>query len=370
MDALPLTGRLTLGPAAARMSIDGREYLNFFGSGYLALTNIPEIRAAVMCALEGGATFFKQVPAALGAVDSTFEELERTGAAALGTQASVYFASGYLIGAVGIASLERSFDLVVLDEAAHYNLYDAAKIASRPIFSFAHCDVQSLSDVLKRNVRGTQHPLVLTDGVFATTGRIPPLADYSRLLAKYDGHLLVDESHGFGVVGSNGRGAAEHCGVGESGVTTGATLGKAFCAQGALLGCSAEAAARLRTVPPIRGACAGSPLSAVASSASLAYMASHPELRADLQALTQYLRSRLRELGVDVIESPAPIVAFQWGKRSDMLALQARLWERGIHVYHSTYVGAGAEGVIRCAVFRDHSREDIDTLTDALSTLG
>lgn len=370
MDATLLTGRSIVGAAAARMSIDGKQYLNFFGSGYLALTNIAEIRAAVRQALDGGATFSKQIPAALGAIDPAFEAIEQAGAGALGTPASVYFASGYLIGAVGLASLEPSFDLVAIDEAAHFNLYDAAKIASRPVFSFAHCDAQSLSEVLKRNVRKTQHPLVLTDGVFATTGRIPPLADYCRLLTLYDGHLLVDESHGFGVIGRNGRGAVEHCGVGGSMVTTGATLGKAFCAQGALLGCSAEAASHLRTVPPIRGACAGSPLSAVASSASLAYMASHPELRTDLQALTEYLRSRLRRLGVDVMASPAPIVAFQWGSRANMLALQARLWECGIHIYHSSYVGAGPEGIIRCAVFRDHSRDDIDTLVDRLSTLG
>jgi 7-keto-8-aminopelargonate synthetase-like enzyme len=75
---------------------------------------------------------------------------------------------------------------------------------------------------------------------------------------------------------------------------------------------------------------------------------------------------RVRQLGMETIDSPAPIVAFRWGNRTDMLALQRRLFDRGIHIHYSNYVGAGPEGIIRCAVFRNHSREDIDALVDAM----
>lgn len=112
------------------------------------------------------------------------------------------------------------------------------------------------------------------------------------------------------------------------------------------------------------GACAGSSLSAAA--ASLSYVADHPELRSNLRAMAQYLREQLRGLGLDVPDTPAPIVTFEWGSGADMRSLQRRLFDRGIHVYYSTYIGAGAEGCIRCAVFRDHSRHDIDMLIDAL----
>ena len=360
-----LAGRSVTSAAAARVTIDGQPYLNFFGNGYLALTEENEIREAARRALERGAPFARQFASALGTVDPIFDEIERLGAEACGTEASVYFASGYLIGAVGIASLAQSFQVLLLDESAHYSLQDAARATGLPHFLFMHGDPDSLKDRLRQHVRGKQRPLVLTDGVFATTGYIPPLADYATVLAPYDGRIFVDESHGFGVVGLRGRGAIEHCAV-ENIATGGATLSKAFCTQGAIVGCTHERAARLQTLPPIRGACAGSPLSAAAAAASLRFVARRPELRSNLRGMTSYFRIRLRELGLDVIESPAPIVSFRSGIQADMLALQRRLFDHGIFIYHSTYIGAGPEGMIRCAVFRDHTREDIDSLIAAL----
>ena len=360
-----LAGKTVSGPASARLSIDGQPYLNFYGCGYLALSNIPEIRAAAREALEQGAPFAQHLPAVLGATDPRFAAVQSLAAIACGSEASVYFSSGYLIAMVGLASLGKSFDLITIDELAHYSLNDAAQLSGLPTFRFAHCDVDAVHETLRQHLRAGQRPLLITDGVFATTGRIPPLAAYAATLADYDGRIFIDESHGFGVLGENGRGAAEHCGV-EGWTAIGATLSKAFCAQGAIVACSAETALRLQSSPPIRGATTGSPLSAAAAAASLAYVAARPQLRTQLFATTQYLRTRLKQKGLQILDSPAPIVAFQCGKRADMLALQRRLFERGIYIFHSDYVGAGPEGTIRCAVFHDHSREDIDALIDAL----
>lgn len=360
-----LSNRTVGGSASARATIDGRQYINFFGSQYLALTSEPEIRGAVIRALESGVPFAQQFPTALGGVEPIFAAVEHAGSVACGTEASVYFASGYLIGAVGFWSLASLFELIVLDEGAHLSLNDAAKLTGVPSFTFAHCDAESLGDALKTHAGSGKRPLVVTDGVFATTGSVPPLDDYAGLLAGYGGRLFVDESHAFGVVGVNGRGASEYCGV-EHIATIGSTLSKAYCAQGALVGCSTDTAARLRMAPPIRGACAGSPLSAVAATASLNYVARHPHLRTEIRALADYLRRRLRETGMEVIDSPAPIVSFKYGDRNDMQQLQRRAFDCGIFIYYSTYLGAGPEGMIRCAVFRDHTRADIDALIATL----
>jgi 7-keto-8-aminopelargonate synthetase-like enzyme len=360
-----LAGRTITGSASARLTIDGRRFINFWGSGYLALGDIPEVRAAVSRALGEGVPFSQQVPAVLGGVEPAFNSVEGVGAEVAGTEASVYFPSGYLIGLVGLAALRGTFDAIFLDEQCHFNLRDAARASGLPVHFFPHCDVQATDELLKRNVGAKERPLLATDGVFATTGRISPLSEYGAILAPYNGHMLVDESHGFGVVGANGRGAAEFCAV-EDRTMTGATLGKAFCAQGALVGCSAEAAENLRAAPPLRGASAGSPLSAIAATESLRYAQGHPELRYDLRVKAEFLRRRIRELGLEVIDSPAPIVAFRFGTLSDMLELQRRAFQQGIYLYHSMYIGSGEGGLIRCAVFRDHTYEDIDALIAAL----
>ena len=363
---LLLAGSTISSTASARLRIDGRDFVSFFGSGYLALSGVPEIRRAVLQALERGAPFCQQVPAAvLGGADPLFDDVEEAGALACGTEHSLYFACGSLLGAVAVASADPHFDLVLLDEHAHFNLCDAARLSGRPVLIYSHCDADALHDTLKHAPRGSQRPLVMTDGVFATTGRIPPLAAYAAILAPYGGQLLVDESHAFGVVGPQGRGAAEHCGVSEVAIT-GTTLSKAMCAHGALMGCSAPIAARVRVVPPLRGSNAGSPLSAAAAAACLRYVARRPQLRQRLAELTRYLRARLRDIGLDIAESPAPIVAFRIGSRADMLALQKRLFTQGFFIHYSTYLGSGSDGTLRCAVFRDHSRSDIDAFVDAL----
>jgi 8-amino-7-oxononanoate synthase len=360
-----LAGRTVRGSISARIVIDDKPYINFFGAGYLALSNAPEIRSAVRKALDEGAPFARHMPSAHEANDPIFDAVERAGAVACGREASVYFASGYLIGLVGITSLERSFDFILMDELAHHSLQDAAKASGKPIVTFHHGDSDSLGAALRQHASTKKSPLIMTDGVFPTTGRVPPLRAYASLIAEYEGQLLVDESHAFGVVGENGRGAAEHCGVGDIAVG-GATLSKAYCAQGAIIGCSAQTAVRLAVTSPTGGANSGSPLSAAAAAASLIYVSQRPELRRELHAKTEYLRKALRGIGIEVIDSPAPIVSFQCGNRTDMQALQRRAFERGIYLHYSTYIGAGPDGVIRCAVFRDHSSQDMDALIEVL----
>jgi 7-keto-8-aminopelargonate synthetase-like enzyme len=360
-----LTGRVVGGTASARVSIDGRDYINFSGCGYLALGRLPELRNAALVALEQGAPFARQISAAYGAVDPAIRDLESTAAVYCGTGAAVYFASGYLIGAIALQCVDTAHSMLFIDRSAHFSLFDGARLTGLPLTTFAHCDAEALATSIEKNLPPRSRPIVITDGVFATTGRLAPLDQYATVIAGYGGTLVVDEAHSFGVIGPRGRGAAELLGV-EAVARTAATLSKAFCAQGALIGCDHEQAARLRHSPPLRGANSGSPISAAVSAAALNYTMAHPERRSRLATLTTYLRRGLRGIGIDVDDSPAPIVGFSVGDRVCMKSLQRRLFDRGIHVTLSNYIGAGPQGMIRCAVFADHSEADLDALVDGL----
>lgn len=360
-----LAGRVVSGAAAARVTIDRRDYINFAGCGYLALAREPALREAARRALDGGAAFARQISAAYGAVDPAIRDLETAAADYCGTETAIYFASGYLIGAVALHSVATVNSVLFIDTDAHFSLFDAARLQGRPWVTFTHCDADALAEVLKTNLRPGMRPIVLTDGVFATTGRVAPLDRYAAVIAGYDGSLVVDEAHSFGVIGPNGRGAAELLAV-EQVSATAATLSKAFCAQGAIIGCTDAVARKLRHLPPLRGANAGSPISAAVGAAALRCARSQPERRVRLAALTAYLRRRLRGIGIDVDESPAPIVGFRVGDRILMKSLQRRLFDRGILVTLSNYIGAGPQGMLRCAVYADHSEEDLDALVDGL----
>lgn len=365
----PLMGRSVSGAASARLLVDGRPMLNFAGHGYLALTDFPAVRAAARAALDHyGIT--SQIPPAYGGKEAPFAEAEAEAAQFFGTQGAVYLPSGYLAGMTALAAEEPAPDRLYLDEGAHYSLFDAARCSGKPIHTFAHSDPEALRRVLAATLGAGERPAVLTDGCFATTGEVPPLAEYWAVLVNHGGVLLVDEAHGAGVIGPNGRGGADACGLtGRAGVRVFTTLSKALCAGGAVVPLSSEGAARAHVRPPLRGAAQGSPAVAAAASAALRLARANPEFRDILSERAQRLRAGLRALGIETRTTPAPIVAFRTGNRAAMAALRDRLFASGIHLLLSNYIGAGEEGILRCAIFRDHSEADIDALLGALGEL-
>jgi 7-keto-8-aminopelargonate synthetase-like enzyme len=359
-----LAGRTVRGPESARLLIDERPYVNFVGCSYLALQTLDELHAAARRAIALGHPWSQMRSAAQGAIDPLFDELAEEGGRFFGQETSVFLPTGYFCGPATVAGLQARFDAVFIDELAHYSLYDAATLSGCPVHVFAHADAGALQDVLRQHATQSRKPLVLTDGVFATTGRVAPLADYARIANAVGGLLFVDESHAYGVLGANGRGAAEYCGVSDA--WHAGTLSKGFCAQGGLLPCSREFAARVRSLPPVRGASAGSAVSAMVAAASLRYTRAHPQRREHLQDMSQRLKNGLRDLGLEIVDTPAPITAFGVGRHAHMVALQRALFDDGLHVALSSYIGSGPEGMIRCATFADHSEDDIDLLLATL----
>ncbi|RYY27343.1 MAG: aminotransferase class I/II-fold pyridoxal phosphate-dependent enzyme [Sphingomonadales bacterium] len=364
-DREPVADKWVSNGASARWTIEGRPYLNFAGACYLALHREPALRQAAMDLIASGAPFAQQLPPNYGIRDAIFETVERTAAEYLGTDTAVFFATGYLIGQIGLCAYAGPGDHLYLDAGAHYNLVQATQLAGLPVTGFAHCDAQALQDAIAGTLRPGERPLIVTDGMFATTGDLAPLDAYARLVAPLDGRIFVDDAHAFGVLGDNGRGTAEHFGV-EDVAHAGVTLSKAFCAQGAAMGCSREAAERANRLPPKRGANAGSTISAAVSTAALRYMSANPSRRTQLSDLARHARQQLRQLGLQVSNSPSPVLSFKLGSRSDMRRVQHRLFERGIYLPISDYLGAGPEGLFRCAIFADHSIEDIDRLASEL----
>lgn len=352
------------GPESARIWINGRPYLNFVGSSYLALQAAEELRAAGRRALALGHPWSQMRSAAYADADPVLDEFEAEAIQFFGEESAVFMPTGYFCGMAAVAGLRGQFDVVCLDELAHYSLYDAALLSGCAVHTFAHADATALRDRLCKAAAAGQRPLVLTDGVYATTGRLPPLADYAREVAAVDGLMFVDESHAYGVLGAHGRGAAEHCGVSQ--VLHGGSIGKGLCAQGGVLPCSSSLAKRIRTLPPLRGAGAGAPVSALVGAAALRLARLHPERRQHLHAINQRLKSELRNLGLEILSTPAPITAFRVGRNADMVALRTSLLADGVHVIVSNYIGAGPEGMIRCGTFADHTNSDIDMLISSL----
>jgi 8-amino-7-oxononanoate synthase len=355
-------------PSAANMVIDGRPILSFGGSCYLGLSNHPDIIEAGVAALRAyGST--AQLPRHydFGLVANL--EAEAAARDFFDAEGAIYQTSGYLFGIVALPALADDYDVAVLDESAHFNLVEGARAAERPIERFRHRDPEDLERVLRLVTARGQRPLVATDGMFPTFGTLPPLADYQTLIDRSGGWLLVDESHAFGTLGPLGRGSAEAQGISGDRVLRGGSMGKAFCAFGGLSLGRQDAIDRLWLAPASRGAVSGMSSGAAMTAASLRIVRDNPDLLARLRSNTVLMRTMLERLGVVVEPSQSPVAAFVHGSADQMRSIQRQLWDDGIYVIYSTYVGAGPEGALRIAAFADHTPEDYDRLEDALKRL-
>lgn len=359
-----LDGKQLRGGNAA-LCVDGARYLNFAGCAYLGLSQHPALRTAAQEALDANTGFSRFLVQDYGGQELEFDAVESEAAAFYGTEAAVYMPSGYHIGFAGIAAADPDTDIIVLDEFAHWCMQDAAKLSGKPIAHFKTGDVDDLSRVL-RDIPSDARPLICTDGAFATSGIVPPLDKYAALAKQYSGWLMVDESHAGGAVGPTGRGAVEHYGVDDR-AFVGVTLSKGFCANGSVFVGTKEQVARARLAMPLRGSNPGSPISAAVSAAALKVVRETPELPQKARAMAERMRGYLRALGHDIPDSTSSIMPLVIGDWQATRAVQQSLFDDGIYVMHSNYIAAGPGGLIRIAVFADHTEEDLKRLADGVA---
>jgi 8-amino-7-oxononanoate synthase len=349
----------------AHVMVDGRPYVNFAGSSYLGLASQPEILNTGISTLQqygAGAPLLRGQALASPA----HERVEVEAAEFFQTPAALYVASGYLFGLTVLPALKPRHGVIFFDELVHYSLREAIAAAGVRSYAYRHADPVDLDHLLKQHVQAGETPLVATDGMFGLFGEIAPLDALWRSVAAYEGRLLVDESHSFGVLGPSGRGALEHHSLRDVDAVIGGSLAKGFGTCGGIVPASAAQVSAFRSTPAGLGASAGSAASAAMCAASLSYVRRHPELLSRLRDNVSYLKSELLNLGLNIPQTIAPVAAFTLGSDEVMRALQQRLLDDGIFVYYVRYLGAQATGAIRCGIFADHAREDLDRLISAL----
>ena len=388
------------GPPDALVTIAGRVYHYFAGSGYFGLQSEPEVLAATCEAVlrYGVGTATSRV----AFTSPPVFEVERRVADQIGSESAFYTVSGYAANQILLDTLEGTFDRVFIDESAHYSLFDAVKrIRSsrcRPIV-FRHCDVDDLRDKLDTNLQIHERPLVLSDGVFSLLGTVAPIAEYVSLLENYESaSLLIDDAHGFGVLGKQGRGTLEHCGFdpaianrtledsssgsfdslfgdeteGRTSVNfyIGFSLSKAVGGCGGAIPGSESFVQRLkeRSSMFIGASAPASPIAA-ATAKALAIL-TEERLRNQLRQNVTRLKNGLRGIGLAVDDSPVPIAVLTLGSSRNMRGIQKKLSQRGILIsYLPRSAGLGSEGALRIAVFATHTPNMIDELIETLAAV-
>lgn len=343
----------------------GRRLIYFGGCDYFRMASHPDVLRAAHHGLE---TFGLNVSASRRTSGNhpLYEELERDLAKFFDTESAVLVSSGYVTNLVVAQALAGEFTHALIDERAHACLLDAAQLLGCPTHTFAHRDVRAAAAAARR-CGPRAKLLVLTDGLFGHDGCVAPLAEYLKLLPK-NTTLLVDDAHGAGTLGRNGRGTPEHLGVSTERIIQTITLSKAFGAYGgAILG---PRSLREKIAARSRLFIGNTPLPlplAAAAQASLRLVKKDPGLRRRLAFNTSYVKAALAESGLPVSGGPGPMVPLLPESPVEARRLERALLEVDILPPLLRYMSGPAHGYFRFVISSEHNAAQLDALVGVLN---
>jgi len=357
------------GPPGAETQFDGDMYLYFGGTGYYCLQNNPQVICAAQEALSQNGTHCATSRAGYGNIPIV-QELELEAAKYFATDDALYLATGFLSDAAGLQALchYRQVDVIFVDEFSHFSNRDGIATTNKPVHVFRNRDNLHLEELLKKNLQQKQKPLVVTDGIFSIAGVFSPIPKHLTLMEQYDGNIWVDDAHGLGILGPNGRGSFDHHRLSSPRLFHGGTLAKAFGGFGGIIPGSFDFIECLRQGTIVNGGSYFAPAVA-ASLAGIRWVDQNPHLRDKLRSNALYLKSELRKIGLAIENNDLPIVSWTVGDATVMSNIQKALFKKKIAIQYCHYIGTGEHGVLRAVVFSTHTEEQIDFFVEHLKSL-
>ncbi|HHT2968203.1 8-amino-7-oxononanoate synthase [Citrobacter koseri] len=346
-----------------------RQYLNFSSNDYLGLSHHPQI----IRAWQQGAERFGVGSGGSGHVSGysvAHQALEEALAGWLGYSRALLFISGFAANQAVIAALMAKDDRIVADRLSHASLLEAANLSPATLRRFTHNDPQHLARLLDASCGGQQ--LVVTEGIFSMDGDGAPLAEIHRVARQRNAWLLVDDAHGIGVTGDEGRGSCWRQQVKPELLIV--TFGKGFGVSGAAILCSESVADYLlQFARHLIYSTSMPPAQAQALSAALAVIRS-PEgadRREKLAALIQRFRSGVKASDFTLANSHSAIQPLIVGDNARALRLADTLREQGcwVSAIRPPTVPAGTAR-LRLTLTQAHEAQDIDRLLEVLDGAG
>lgn len=349
---------------------DGRRVLNMCANNYLNLSSHPDVVAAAAGALERWGYGMSSVRFICG-TQTLHARLEETIARFLGKEAAILYSSCFDANGGLFETLLGPEDAVISDALNHASVIDGIRLCKARRYRYRNCDMADLEAKLEE-ARDARTVLIATDGVFSMDGVIAPLADICELAERYGALVMVDDSHGLGVLGEHGRGTPEHCGVSERVDVLTGTLGKALGgASGGFTSGSRELVELLRQRSrPYLFSNSLAPMIAAASITAIEIVQRSQELRARLRRNAQHFRAAVEAAGFETRGAGHPIIPVMVGEARDAQRIAAGLLERGVYAVGFFYpVVPGGEARIRVQVSALHEVADLDLAVEQLAAV-
>lgn len=360
--------RVVQGRGGMHWRVDGRAMLVFGSNDYLGLSRHPVLieaaqQSAARCGVGSGGS------ALVSGHEAAHQALEQELAAFVDMPSALYFGSGYLANIGAIPALAGEGDAIFSDALNHASLIDGVRLSRAATLVYPHCDVQALGQLLTTST--ARRKLVVTDAVFSMDGDLAPLVELLALCEQHDAWLYVDDAHGFGVLGPQGRGSAALAGTRSARLIYMATLGKAAGCAGAFVAGEASTiewiAQRARSYV-FATAMPSMVVDTVRASLKLIEKADAGRQR--IASFGERLRAGLAGSRWKLLPSINAIHPLIVGDNASVLALMGALDEQGLWVpaIRPPAVPAG-EARLRISLTAAHKVGDVDCLTSALRAL-
>ncbi|NLM74180.1 MAG: aminotransferase class I/II-fold pyridoxal phosphate-dependent enzyme [Clostridiaceae bacterium] len=342
------------------VTMEGRRTIMIGSNNYLGLTSDPRVIEAAVEATKkygsgcSGSRFLN------GTLDIHIE-LEKQLADFLNKDACITFSTGFQSNLGIISAIAGRNDVILCDKENHASIYDACRLSFATMIRYKHNDMQDLERAINE-VPDNKGKLIVTDGVFSMGGEICNLPEIVRIAKEYGARVMVDDAHGFGVLGEHGRGTAEHFGLEDEVDIIMGTFSKSLASLGGFMAANEEVVHYVKhNSRPFIFSASIPPANAASALCALNIIKQEPERVRNVNEIAEYMRGLLRERGIPLRETQVPIIPVMTYDDMRTFRICKELLEEGVYVNPviSPAVPQG-QSMIRTSYTATHTRELMD----------
>ncbi len=353
---------------ASTVTVKGKKQIMIGSNNYLGLTHHPYVKEAAIKAIEKYGT---------GCTGSRFlngnlnihEELDEKLADYLGHEKAIVFSTGMQANLGTLSALCGPKDLMLFDSENHASIIDSSRLSLGTTFKYKHNDMSSLEELLESNVNRFNRVIIVADGVFSMTGDVMKLPEVVALAKKYGAYVYVDDAHGLGVMGPEGRGTMHHFELTKEVDFNMGTFSKSFASIGGVISGSKDAIDYIRHSARSFMFSASMPPAAVATvSACVDMVTTDSSILKNLWDNVAFMREGFKELGFYTYGSQTPIIPIFIG--DDMKAVQMTKFLENHGIFCTPVLPPAVprgEALIRTSYMASHNKEDLATVLQVFS---
>lgn len=339
--------------------INGKKVLMFGSNSYMGLTNHPKVKEAAIEATKKYGTGCAGSPFLNGTLD-IHKQLEARLAEFVGKEDAMIYSTGFEVNLGVVSCITGREDYVILDEQDHASIIEGRRLSFSTPLKYKHNDMDSLEDQLKK-CAPDKVKLIVTDGVFSMEGDVAKLPKIVELAKKYNATVMVDEAHGIGVFGKQGRGTCNHFGVTDDVDLIMGTFSKSFASLGGFIATDKEITNFLRHHSRSYIFTASiTPASTAAANAALDIMLNEPERQENLWKLTNYALEGFRNMGCEIGHTETPIIPLYIRDNYKTFTVTRDLLNEGVFVNPVVSPAvAPHDTLIRFSLMATHTKEQV-----------